>query len=414
MKIRHRISIWARWTAAPLLVCASSLTGCGESGGGGDLEPWRGSLAEGLAAIEALATEQRFDEALEIADRMDRAGSMAGLRSRAAEITGGASEKLMGPLDRSLAALGLPVLTTPQRGEIEYARAIALLGSVAGATDDPAGATGGSGDDSDAPEDAAGRLERAVRAFERARAGGGGASLDAVYDLGTLDLEVAESIRATIPEISGGPPPPPSSDKDAAGGKDDRDPLELARAAYMAAREDLVERLRMGGGDDARANVELVIRRLRELDELERQREEQQQQQEDQDKGDPSEESEDSEGSEDQEQEPSESEEQEGEDESESEQPSEDQPEDPDEEQGEDPEDESEDESAEEPEDEVEDAEEEPEEEAAEEEPAEAEELMTAEERSRILDRNRRYQESGEELRRILRKGRKVPARRDW
>ena len=62
----------------------------------------------------------------------------------------------------------------------------------------------------------------------------------------------------------------------------------------------------------------------------------------------------------------------------------------------------------------MEDAEEEPEEEAAEEEPAEAEELMTAEERSRILDRNRRYQESGEELRRILRKGRKVPARRDW
>lgn len=61
MKIRHRISIWARWTAAPLLVCASSLTGCGASGGGGDLEPWRGSLAEGLAAIEALATEQRFD-----------------------------------------------------------------------------------------------------------------------------------------------------------------------------------------------------------------------------------------------------------------------------------------------------------------------------------------------------------------
>ncbi len=410
MKIRHRIPIWARWTAAPLLVCASSLAGCGESDGDGDLEPWRGTVTEGLAAIEALATEQRFDEALEVADRMDRAGSMAGLRSRAAEITGGASEKLIGPLDRSLAALGLPVLTTPQRGEIEYARAVALLGSVAGAADDPAAATGDPGDGPGAPEDATGRLERAVRAFERARAGGGSASLDAVYDLGTLDLEVAESIRATIPEISGGPPPPPPSDKDAAGGKDDRDPLELARAAYMAARADLVERLRMGAGDDARANVELVIRRLRELDEIQRQREEQQEQQEDQDEGDPSEDSEDSEGSEDQEQEPSESEEQEGDDESESEQPSEDQPEDPDEEQGEDPEEES----SEEPEDEVEDAGEEPEEEAAEEEPAEVEELMTAEERSRILDRNRRYQESGEELRRILRKGRKVPARRDW
>ncbi|MGB0332144.1 MAG: hypothetical protein ACPGPE_10055, partial [Planctomycetota bacterium] len=82
--------------------------------------------------------------------------------------------------------------------------------------------------------------------------------------------------------------------------------------------------------------------------------------------------------------------------------------------QGEDPEDESAEASEEEPDDEVEDAGEEPEEEAAEEVPEEAEELMTAEERERILDRNRRYQESGEELRRILRKGRKVPARRDW
>jgi len=411
MNIRHRIQLRAWSTALPLLLSGGLLTGCGEDRAG-DLDPWRGTLTEGLASIEALVAEQRFDEALEIADRMDRAGSLAGLRTRAAEITEGASEGILGPLDRSLAAMGFPVLTTPQRGEIEYARAVTLLGSVAELEVDPAGGAAGASGDAEAPEDAAGRLERAVRAFERARAAGGGASLDAVYDLGTLDLEIAESIRATIPEISGGPPPPPPSDKDAAGGKDDRDPLELARAAYLAAREDLVERLRMGGGEDARANVELVIRRLRELDELERQREEQQEQQDDQSEGDPSEDPQENEGSEDQEQDPSESEEQEGEDESESEDPSEEEPEQT-EEQEDDPEEESDEQPEEEPE-EAPEEEQEGEEEEAEDEPAEEERLMTAEERSRILERNREYQENGEELRRILRMGRKVPARRDW
>ena len=395
MKNLQRTTARAPLAATLLLACALPLAGCAGEGSS-ELEPWPGTLAEGLATIEDLSAQGRFDDALLIADRMDRVGALAGLRARAAEITAGASEDLLAPLDRSLSGLGLPVLTSPQRGEIQFARAVALLGSTAetAASNPAAGPTAG-------PEDAAGRMERAVAALKRARASGGGASLDAVYDLGTLDLLVAESIRATLPEVSGGPPPPPPSDKDAASGKDDQDPLDLARAAYLAARGDLVERMRMGAGEDARANAELVLRRLRELDEIERQREEQQEQQDPQSEGDPSDESQENEGSEEEQQDPSESEdeEQQGDQESESEQPSEEDAQ----------EQESEESPEDEPADEPADAQEE-----AEGDPGEGEELMTAEELSRILDLNRKYQENGEELRRRLKLGRKVPARRDW
>ena len=415
MKNLQRTTARAPLAATLLLACALPLAGCAGEGSS-ELEPWPGTLAEGLATIEDLSAQGRFDDALLIADRMDRVGALAGLRARAAEITAGASEDLLAPLDRSLSGLGLPVLTSPQRGEIQFARAVALLGSTAetAASNPAAGPTAGPAAGPTAgPEDAAGRMERAVAALKRARAAGGGASLDAVYDLGTLDLLVAESIRATLPEVSGGPPPPPPSDKDAASGKDDQDPLDLARAAYLAARGDLVERLRMGAGEDARANAELVLRRLRELDEIERQREEQQEEQQDpQSEGEPSDESQENEGSEEEQQDPSESEdeEQQGDQESESEQSSEEEPEEePEEESEEESEDSQEEEPADEPADESEDAQEE-----AEDDPGEGEELMTAEELSRLLDLNRKYQENGEELRRILRLGRKVPARRDW
>ncbi|MDG1050041.1 MAG: hypothetical protein P8R46_07525 [Planctomycetota bacterium] len=403
MKNPQRTSAWGRLAVAPLLFCAWAMAGCAE-GDGSDLEPWPGTLVEGLAAMEAFAAEQKFDDALAVADRLDHTGGLAELRGRMAEITGGASEDLLAPLDRSLSALGLPALNAPQRGEVQFARALALLGSVASVE----ASTAGGDDGAEAREDAAGRMERAILAFGRARAAGGEVSLDAVYDLGTLDLQLAESIRATIPEVSGGPPPPPPSGKDAASGGEEPDPLDLARAAYLAAREDLIERLRMGEGDDARANVELALRRLRELDEIQRQREDQQDQQDD---GETSDDPQENEGSEDEEQDPSDSEkepeEQDGDQESESDQPSE-------EEQEEEPEDEPE--EGEQPEPELEedpDEEQEGEQGEPEEEP-EGEELMTAEELSRILDRNREHQEKGEGLRRKLRIGRKEPARRDW
>ncbi len=415
MKNLQRTTARAPLAATLLLACALPLAGCAGEGSS-ELEPWPGTLAEGLATIEDLSAQGRFDDALLIADRMDRVGALAGLRARAAEITAGASEDLLAPLDRSLSGLGLPVLTSPQRGEIQFARAVALLGSTAetAASNPAAGPTAGP---AAGPEDAARRMVRAGTGLERARGGGGKTKIDAVYDLGTLDLLVAESIRATLPEVSGGPPPPPPSDKDAASGKDDQDPLDLARAAYLAARGDLVERLRMGAGEDARANAELVLRRLRELDEIERQREEQQEEQQDpQSEGEPSDESQENEGSEEEQQDPSESEdeEQQGDQESESEQSSEEESEEepeeePEEESEEESEDSQEEEPADEPADESEDAQEE-----AEDDPGEGEELMTAEELSRLLDLNRKYQENGEELRRILRLGRKVPARRDW
>ena len=402
MKNPQRTSAWGRLAVAPLLFCAWAMAGCAE-GDGSDLEPWPGTLVEGLAAMEAFAAEQKFDDALAVADRLDHTGGLAELRGRMAEITGGASEDLLAPLDRSLSALGLPALNAPQRGEIQFARALALLGSVASVE----ASTAGGDDGAEAREDAAGRMERAILALGRARAAGGDVSLDAVYDLGTLDLEVAESIRATIPEVSGGPPPPPPSGKDAASGGEEPDPLDLARAAYLAAREDLIERLRMGEGDDARANVELALRRLRELDEIQRQREEQQEQQDQQDDGETSDDPQENEGSEDEEQDPSDSEkepeEQDGDQESESDQPSEEEQEEEPEE-GEQPEPELEEDPDEEQEGEQGEPEEEP----------EGEELMTAEELSRILDRNRKHQEKGEGLRRKLRIGRKEPARRDW
>src|SRR5690606_24191728 len=135
------------------------------------------------------------------------------------------------------------------------------------------------------------RREQACLAFESARllAGPGALRLDATYDLGSLFLAAGEEQRAKLPEISGQPaqppPPPPVAAPGGAAPQAPPDPLQLARAAYLAARERLVERLRMDWRDpDTQANVELVQRRLRELDEIERQREQEKKEQEQQQK----------------------------------------------------------------------------------------------------------------------------------
>jgi hypothetical protein len=124
----------------------------------------------------------------------------------------------------------------------------------------------------------------------RALAGPGELRADATYDLGVIELQHAEAVRATIPEISGQPAPAPPA---APGGppppgsivppSEPPDPLVEARKLYGAARTWLVERLRLDWGDeDTRANLELIQRRLRQLDEIEKQREQQKQQDDEQ------------------------------------------------------------------------------------------------------------------------------------
>ena len=138
-----------------------------------------------------------------------------------------------------------------------------------------------------------GGFTHAAGAFDSARAlaGPGRLRLDATYDLASAVLHHAERWRSEIPEIAQAagtptpPPPAPPAPPAPTGGPPPAsadeappDPLAQARAAYLEARERLIERLRADWRDaDTRADLELVWRRLRELDEIERQRQEQQQ-----------------------------------------------------------------------------------------------------------------------------------------
>jgi len=149
----------------------------------------------------------------------------------------------------------------------------------------------------------------AVDDFQSARAlaGPGGLRLDATYDAGGVQLLEAERLHDSIPEIAqekqgaggagapaalaapggpgapgaGAPAAPPAAGAAPGAGGPAEDPLPAARAAYLAARTTLVERLRAGWQDaDPRADLELIQRRLHELERIERQREQQKQQQE--------------------------------------------------------------------------------------------------------------------------------------
>lgn len=378
----------------------SGLVGCGEADGA---SPWDGTLRSGVQAMSEEAEGGRIEAALEIAERMLAPGRTARLRERLNRATRGVSESVLSPVTSALDLVGVSALRPADRAEIEYARAATLL----------AGAARGE-------EDAPGLLQRADAALERARgAAPGEVRASAVYNQGTLDLLAAESVRATIPEIAGagaaGPTAPP--DPNASADEDTPDPLDVARALYLQARAHFVEYLTEQSGEDAAANVELVVRRLRELDEIAKQREEQQQNQ-DQDSQD---EGEDGEQDQEQDQEDQEDQEQ-GEKDSEDEQQSDEQgEEDSDEEQEQNPEDGSEEEPEEESEEDAADSEEDPEEDPEEdgEQPKPGEEkieetTMTQEEFQRLLEANRKHQERGEEIRRIRAIRGKIPAKKDW
>ncbi len=382
------------------LTLAAGLTGCGEAG---EVEPWEGTLQEGVLAMADEAEGGRIEEALAIADQMLSPGATARFRERLNGATRGVSESVLSPITSGLDLLGVSALRPTDRAEIEYARAATLL----------AGAAKGG-------EETPGFLERAESALERARgAAPGNVRKSAVYNQGTLDLMTAEAARATIPEIAGtggaGPTSPP--DPNQAGADDAPDPLDIARTFYLRARDHFVEYLTQDEGEDAAANVELVIRRLRELDEIEKQREEQSQDQE---------QSEDGEEGEQDKEEPNEDE-QENEDQQKSDEEQQSEDEQESEEQGE--QEDSENESEEEPEEDPQgDSEEEPEEEPdeedgeesdSEEQPEPGEEqieetTMTAEELQRLLEQNKEHQERGEEIRRLRRIRGKIPAKKDW
>lgn len=236
---------------------------------------WDRPFADGLMEVRRLAESGSIDEAVAIAERLVAPNSLA--RKVEELVRAGGWKARAG---RALESVGdtLDLLGPPPavRAEAQHARAVALrLGA----------------DRAEAEDERAVRREQAGLAFESARllAGPGALRLDATYDLGSLFLAAGEEQRAKLPEISGQPaqppPPPPVAAPGGAAPQAPPDPLQLARAAYLAARERLVERLRMDWRDpDTQANVELVQRRLRELDEIERQREQEKKEQEQQQK----------------------------------------------------------------------------------------------------------------------------------
>ena len=317
-------------------------------------------------------------------------------------------------------------LTESERARLEYAAGVIYAARLTAAE----------------PLDEAASADRelALTGFGSARAlaGPGELRLDATYDLGVLALWDGERARALLPELGGAPagapvPGPHAAPPGAGDAGDAADPLQVARAAYRAARTWFLERLRAEWQDeDTRANLELVQRRLRELDRIEEQRKQQQQEQQQQEQQD--QENEDQqEGEQGENQEPSKDGEQgkdqsgePGQDPSQREQqPSEDEQPQPGEEQ---PEPQPGEESGEEQPGQEEPAapQEEPpgasgEEQPGAEQPAgaagagdAAERVLTREEVMRLLDKLADLEERGRALEAALRAARRVPVKKDW
>jgi len=239
----------------------------------------------------------------------------------------------------------------------------------------------------------------------------------ALASAGALALEVAEARRAFALAALDAPTPMP----EAPPGPDPAAERDAQRALYLEARALLLDAWRADPvATTTRANLELVVRRLRQLDEEDQEEEEQPEDESDEGE-DESEDSEDSEESE---------EEDEGEEESESEEESqeegsEDESEENDPEQ-ENPEQDPDQEPEEGDEDPFDEVEQEPEVAPEDQEPIEPstpdEELppledvgeLSDEELSRFLDRLRELEAEQETMRRALNKARRKPTDRDW
>ncbi|MDP6763518.1 MAG: hypothetical protein QF903_15085 [Planctomycetota bacterium] len=214
-------------------------------------------LAEGLARIEERTAAGELERATALVDELLAPTAFerwrASLEAEGSRVLAGAVDLCAPAVER----LGLGALPEPVRGELFYARGLVRLEA----------------------EDAPG----ALRGFDLARSlgGPGGLRLDATYDLGVTAFLEGEEWRGLLLDQPAGRPgligaaPAPDGEQP--------DPLAEARAAYLRAREHLVERLRADWRDaNTRANVELVQRRLRWLDE-EQERQQEQQEQDEQD-----------------------------------------------------------------------------------------------------------------------------------
>jgi hypothetical protein len=249
-----------------------------------DVPAYAGTLAQGLAEMQRLSEAEKNDDALRIGDELLAPSSFLRWKLRASSEDGW-KKTLVELADPVLDALGWNGAEPAERAAVHYARGLV--------------------------QSRAGKRVDSEREFESARmlAGPGELRLDAIYNLGTTDLMEGEGLRAQIPEINGGktaaggatpnalappkpstplnssPTLPPGAPSGAPGAPGQPpDPLELAKQAYLRARDHYVERLRADYRDgDARANTELVMRRLKELDEIRKKREEQKKQQEKQD-----------------------------------------------------------------------------------------------------------------------------------
>lgn len=231
------------------------------------VEPYHGSLSDGLAEMRALTEGGKGDEALALGERILAPDRFAQWREEK-RAKGGFAAKALDITEPAFAFFGFDELSSQERAAVCYAQGLAAT--------------------------SAKKSVPAELAFQRARALAGPSELRlaATYDLGVLALQDGEELRAKIPEISGQQPPQPQVPAITGGGgpgtpgapggaPQEPDPLDLARAAYTKAREHLVERVRLDWHDaDTRANLELVARRLKELDEIQKKREEQKKQQE--------------------------------------------------------------------------------------------------------------------------------------
>jgi hypothetical protein len=238
-------------------------------------KPWSGTVAEGFAQMRSLAEKLQLESARTVADALLAPNSFLRWKLDLAE-RGGWRKGIVDAVDPVLDLAGWNGLDPDARAEVWYAKGvIASLGK---------------------------EREAADAAFWKARGMSSDVTLqrDAIYDLGVLALQAGEEERAKLPEVSGKPAQPampmptlpgqpPQGGGLPGGGQPGAapspDPLQLARAAYLQAREHFVDRLRSEWQHaDTQANVELCLKRLRELDEIEKKRKEEEQKKKDEQK----------------------------------------------------------------------------------------------------------------------------------